>query len=391
MNTATLTTFEVSNVKTATEPLPEVSYKEAVEALLTAYMPLAYPGSSDRKGPRSAHNAPEHSTSHTVEACSRYHGRLLKRVWYHPLVTAAGWAFRAHYPLCLSPDMIWLMIIQGVANHINVHAEELRSRFVSHKGTISLHVRRDDFIKGSPENPWSDVFHEFSEQIRDHVGTSIDLFVPNFSTTGPVERAASEVVLLDAMQRYFKYYGSSACGIPTIALEGTPEDWKGLAERAQGFRELGLERWFDLLSPILDQFARAAQGDVDTAFWRSLYKYNSMSGGPKINGWITAFFPYRNDDRTGRASMPSLVLLGNDPEELERMLYPGEEPHWDIPGFSNLGFPSGLSKAPFRWDYHNRAYDMEFFGGFMGVAQHKETLAVRPEIGWAVREAPTHA
>ena len=35
MNTATMTTFEVSEVKRATEPLSEVPYKEAVEALIT--------------------------------------------------------------------------------------------------------------------------------------------------------------------------------------------------------------------------------------------------------------------------------------------------------------------------------------------------------------------
>jgi hypothetical protein len=388
MNTTTVTIFEVSNVKTATEPLPEVSYKEAVEALLTAYMPLADHGNYFKKRPGFPYNAPEHSTSQTVEACSRYHGRLLKRVWYHPLMAAAGCAFSAHRPLCLSPDMIWLTIIQGVANHINAHAEELRSRFVSHQGKTSLHVRRDDFIKGSPENPWSDVFHEFSEQIRDHVEAGIDLFVPNFSTTGPVERAAAEVVLLDAMQRYFKYSGSSLCGIPTIALEGTPEDWKGLAERAQGFRELGLEWWFDVLSPILDQFARAAQGDVDTTLWRSLYKYRSWSGGPKITGWITAFFPYCMDMSTGRTSVPSSVLFDGDQERQEIVFYLREHPPEMMPGWSITALPCGLSKAPFRWDYHNRAYDMEFFGGFVGVAQDQETLTLRPEIGWAVREAP---
>jgi hypothetical protein len=31
---------------------------------------------------------------------------------------------------------------------------------------------------------------------------------------------------------------------------------------------------------------------------------------------------------------------------------------------------------------------MEVLGGFVGVSQNKETLAVKPEIGWAVREAP---
>ena len=39
MKTATTTTFDVSDVKRATEPLPEVSYKEAVEALLTTGIP----------------------------------------------------------------------------------------------------------------------------------------------------------------------------------------------------------------------------------------------------------------------------------------------------------------------------------------------------------------
>ena len=185
-----------------------------------------------------------------------------------------------HRPLCLSPDMIWLMICQGVANHINAHAEELRPRIVSHQGKVTIEVRRDDFVKGSPENPWSEVFHEFSGQIREHVGSQIDLFLPAFSTTGPVEQAAAEVVLLDAMQSYFEHKLRSRCGIPSISLEGTHDDWKTLAERAQGFRGLGLELWLDVLSPILDQFTRAAQGDVDSSFWRSLYKHHDQSGGP---------------------------------------------------------------------------------------------------------------
>ncbi len=295
-----------------------------------------------------------------------------------------------HRPLCLSPDTIWLMIIQGVANHINAHAEELRPRIVSHQGKIDIEVRRDDFIKGSPENPWSEVFDDFSAQIRAQVGASIQSFIPRFSTTGPVERAAAEVVLLDAMQSYFEYQVYTACGIPSITLEGTYDDWKALAERVQGFREIGLGFWLDVLSPILNQFARASQGDVDPTFWPSLYKLNAQSGGPVITGWITAFFPYKKDHGTGRASVPVGVLFGDEKEMVERMLYPGEEPQWDTPGFTVPSFPSGLSKAPFRWNYLDRSFDIEFLGGFVGVAQDEQTLTLRPEIGWAVREAPTN-
>jgi hypothetical protein len=369
MSKLATTTFLVSDVEPATTPLLEIPYKEAIEALMRTAIPAG--------------------RSRSVEGCARYHGHLIAGVPFHPVVAAAHRAFMKHHPLCLLPDTIWLMTIHGVANHINVHAEKLRSRFVSYEGRIRIEVRRDDFIKGSPENAWSEVFDEFSAQIRDHIGPEIDLFLPAFSTTGPVERAAADVVLLDAMQSYFEYVVLSECGIPTIILEGTQEDWKTLVERVQGFREFGLESWIDVLSPILDQFARASQGDVDQPFWRSIYKFNDQSGGPIITGWITAFFPYLKNCRTRRATVPSRILIQDKRNDLEVMLYPGDEPEtgW-ASGPTMEQLPSGLSKAPFQWDYLERTFDMEFLGGFVGVAQDQETLTLRPEIGWAVREAP---
>ena len=63
-----------------------------------------------------------------------------------------------------------------------------------------------------------------------------------------------------------------------------------------------------------------------------------------------------------------------------------DEPEFDCgPRLADL--PSGLSKAPFRWQRLDWSFEMELLGGFVVVAQDGETLAVRPEIGWAVREA----
>jgi hypothetical protein len=50
--------------------------------------------------------------------------------------------------------------------------------------------------------------------------------------------------------------------------------------------------------------------------------------------------------------------------------------------------PIGISRAPFCWHYREQSFNMQFLGGFVGVCQDKDTLAVKPEIGWAVREAP---
>jgi hypothetical protein len=391
MNAATTTTFEVSDVVRATSPLPEVPYKQAVEALLTMVFPEHQRRIIKEMARRGFSKAvPEAPPPRSVEACARYHGRLLGGVQYHPVVAAVHLAFMDHRPLILSPDILWLMICQAVANHVNAHAEELRPRMVRHRGKVRIDVRRDDFVKGSPENPWPEVFAEFSEKVREHVGPAIELFLPSFSTTGPADRAAAEVVLLEAMRSFFHFALHSRCGIPAITLEGTPQDWETLADRAEAFADFGLEAWIGVLRPILRQFVRASQGDVDSSFWRSLYKLNGQSGGPVITGWITALFPYLKHYRTGEASVPVEEFFGEGPRSLEEMLYPGEGRRTNFdPGPTNEGLPGGLSKAPFRWEYLDRTFPMEFLGGFVGVAQDEGTLALRPEIGWAVREAAT--
>jgi hypothetical protein len=499
MTRVTTTTFLVSDVEPATTFLEEVPYKEGVETLLRTAAP--------------------NRRIRSVEACARYHGQLIARVPFHPVVAAAHRAFMDHRPLCLSPDIIWLMICQGVANHVNSNAEELRSRFVSQEGKIQISVRRDDIVKGSPENPWAEAIQELTKQVREHIGSAFDFFQPTFTTTGPVEQAAAGIVLLDAMQSYFDYDMETFCGILAITLERTLQDWQIVADRTEQFGPLDLEWWLEPLRPVLRQFVAAAQGEIDRPFWQSFYKYHDESGGPMLTGWISALFPYLKDSRTGLAIHRNPCLtsasqrvediddqiddeiddididfdidddididseideqledIGIDddediakaaqegampapPKKLNRLdlrrkqdigdpsrndafdaQYPSAEdrPRGIIPGTQedkedpdldddfdgdhddelvvgawlrpmpkrrwnddddDLGFgwgprisdlPSGISIAPFRWDYLKQSYNMQFFGGVVGVSQDKDTLAVKPEIGWAVGEAPAN-
>jgi hypothetical protein len=377
---ATCTEFEVAKVSPAKTVLPEVPYKDAVEAQLTA------PPSEWRREPQPTVTQP----TKRVEACSRYHGQLVAGVSFHPVIAAVHLAFNEHRPLVLSPDILWLLVAQGFANHINANAEELRSKFVKHSGKATIAVRRDDFIKGSPENPWPDVFGEFSSCIREHVGaTTHDQLLPNFSTTGPAERAAAEVVLLDAMQSFFSYECHTMCGIPQITLEGTADDWEVLAERTRGLGQFGLGWWTEALAPILDEFVAASRGQVNARFWGSIYKLDGGSGGPYTTGWITAFFPYLKNWQTGRASHQN-PWLAKGGKELQKLLYPpaASDPYRFGHGPTTDRFPSGLARAPFLWNYFDVPFEMEFLGGFVGVRQEADTLRLRPEIGWAVREQP---
>jgi Domain of unknown function (DUF4419) len=403
-------TFEVSAVKRATKPLREIAYHQAINSLLGQSLRyrkkrLEYFASfpvydaadaawmTKVKAKLAEFEANEATVTRPIEACSRYHGRLVAGVFAHPVVAALYRAFMEHRPLCLSPDMIWLLICQGVAEHVNFHADALRSQFVQHEGKAHIEVRRDDFIKGSPENPWSEVIDEFCRRVEEHIGSAHDLFIPRFSTTGPAERIAAEITLLDAMRSYFAYDLASLCGIPAITLEGTVDDWQQLADRTQNFGRLvrqfpglDLDWWLTPLQPVLEEFGAAAAGTVRQAFWQSIYKFNQFSGGAAVTGWITAFFPYLKDkfDKLTKINR----WIGQGGSRLEQIMSPQqEESYSQVDGPSPGDFPSGLARAPFTWRYRDQMFDMEFLGGFVGIAQDPVTLTLRPEIGWAFRTA----
>ena len=118
---------------------------------------------------------------------------------------------------------------QGFAIHVNKNAEKLRHTFVAHEGKKKLEIQMDCFIKGSPDNDWEEAFEEFSDEIRQNIGDKIhSLLTPDFSTTGRVEIAAAQSVLLNTIKEYEL---TTLCGIPFFTLEGTVEDWKKLREK----------------------------------------------------------------------------------------------------------------------------------------------------------------
>lgn len=296
----------------------------------------------------------------------------------NPLVMAANDAFFKHRPLVLSPDVVWLCLAQGFANHVNLNAEQLRERFVRHSGKEKLVVHRPDFFLGQP-NPWPEAFEEFSDQIAGHVGKLRDLVVADFSTTGPTERAATEILLMDTFQAYFEYEMLCGCGIPEVVLQGTVEDWRSIRVRAAVFSEYGLEAWTSVLLPILDRIVAAAEGEDDAVFWQSIFRYQSGSGGNLLTGWLQTLFPYLQnyDDE----------LVWNDymaKWKAAHESFDAKAAGWEFDGPGLGSFPRGLSSAPVKFTdvVSGDVTNLRFVAGLFGVCESDEGLA--PEIGWAI-------
>ena len=302
-----------------------------------------------------------------VEAVFDYHSECCANVATNPLITAAKLAHDQHRPLVLSPDMIWLSILQGLSIHVEENRIELKSEIVKENfGGQLIEVSTEDFPFGSPESPWAELVDEAAQSARRIVCKQFaDLFQISFSTTDKPVNVAMDLAFLSAVNAYISLYDNVLiCGIPQITLEGRPDDWQEIRSRVDQLDRFGLGWWTRYLREICDQFVSAAKGKIDLGFWRRIYQTDSTActEHDRITGWIGRLFPFVR-----------CALTGGEPQSFLR----------------NRGQPSRIVDFPFGLRSvllkSQRETTVRLLGGFVGIAQENETGRLRPKIGWAVQ------
>ncbi len=292
----------------------------------------------------------------------------------HGLVNAVYVAFSQHRPLVLTPDAIWMTLAQGFAHHITNHAEALRSSVVRHKGKMTLQA---ETVQLSSAQYWAEAVEQWSDGIKQHVQEDLyQLMLCDFSTTSPVIRTASQVVMMDAFQQYFDYALLCICGIPSITVRGSVDDWISIRKRVDVMATFHLDWWTDRLKPICDGFIATVQGTPSRQFWKHIYSPKEMYGGDLITGWVADLFPYVTHPVTNAPTIRNPILA------IPRESLTEED------GLSPRKIPVGLSRAPFtlKLASTDKSQEFELVAGFLGVTQHKDSGGLEPEIGWAVVE-----
>ena len=286
---------------------------------------------------------------------------------FHSLFNGMYQAYADHRPFVLSPDMIWLLISQGFARHVNANPENLRHHFVDFSGKATLVVVTKEIKLDDPQSPWEKIFPVFTSQIAEHTGSEIiDLLSSDFSTTTPVEKVASEITILETMKTYFEYVVMRiVCGIPEISLQGTTKDWKKILDRTKQLEKYDLTWWTSELEPILEEFIKASEGEINKEFWQGMFKYHSKDnpcGGPVtiIDGWIVKFFPYNNSGN--RNNLNTLTSSEYLPEEIVKV---------DV---NFIDLKTDITTP------------LELWAGFIGLEQNKDNYALTPKIGWMIRK-----
>lgn len=272
-------------------------------------------------------------------------------------------AFKEHRPITISPDIIWLLIIQGFVNHVNNNAESLRSMFVNFNGKQELTVKRDNMApQTATTNDWMEIFTEFVQQIEVFTGKEItETLEPDFTTTTIISRAVGQLSIMAAMKEYFDYHVIMCiCAFPFIVVEGSIEDWEKIISKLEKLRKYDLDDWVDKLTPILSKIVDTKRGKEDKKFWNDMIHIVPDKGPYEpgyIDGWFLNFFLYTiYGDRVG-----SRIYDKSD------------------------DLSSEMLTVPFKLTVSEQNYDCEFVAGFIGTAQVESDKSIKPQIHWMIR------
>ena len=292
-------------------------------------------------------------------------------------------AYADHHPLVLSPDVVWLIIAQNFSNYVNKHSEEMRDLFVEHEGKMKIVVTEDNDVlgKSGTKGDWEKLLSDFTAGVAANTkGDVAEMLTADFTTTGVTERIASQITLMDAVETFFEWWNMTvACGIPSITLTGTPDDWRKVQAKARSLEKYGLEKWSRQLDKVLAEFVKASEGQPDRVFWRSIVKKLRVdelkntrgcmvSDVTMLDGWFLTFFPDK--------------WFGVPPEEVA----------W------TSSMENEMVSVPFNQVYTHpvtneevEVVPMELWAGFVGVEVDSVTQAFTPKIGWLARVSDPEA
>jgi len=248
----------------------------------------------------------------------------------HPVLTGYYLAFLDHYPVVLSPDILWMLILQGFSHHVKLNYEKLRNKFVKVNTddiVVTQNANGDNNINNVSTNRWGDIFKDFVEKSKEYIdGAVLHLLTPYFSTTTSDIENASQIAITSIVSPYIKYIKKfkckpciGGCGFPYIKLQGTLQDYKQLKMKVEGLKGYLIDDWINKMLVDINKIIETKQGKIDKQFWDNMItnqkrEYFEKVLAPsseshyvtekkekiQIFGWIFDFFPHKIISKEGQ-------------------------------------------------------------------------------------------
>jgi len=265
-------------------------------------------------------------------------------------------AWNAHYNLVLDPDSVWLAICLPFSKYIYNNSEDLRKNFVDHEEKKELKV---DLTHIETNLAIESLVKEIANNIKDP--DFVPLLESNFTTTNIVSKNLSKLGIMKAMANYFSFKCCACCGLKSVELTGTRDDWIMIKDKVDAMKKYDVDgtvtKWTGLLNQVIDKFIEAFDGVVDSEFWNKIALESMGSGSSELTGWLVVFNPYSTNGR---------YLLGN-------RIY-GRIDSDDVCGYN--------IEVDMDVDDNGYEYKSKLRGGFYGCTLSGETIS--PKFGYGM-------
>jgi hypothetical protein len=299
---------------------------------------------------------------------------------FHSLLAAVQKAYADHRPLVLTPDHVWVTVLQGLALHNSQPGVQscYKVSELSDAGTVKC-------------NTWDDIYNAVSSHLVD--SSPFPSTFQSFTTTDTkAEKMAGMGAVAEPHEDNTCYNRQMQCGIPRITLQGSPADWDALLSKVENLLDrCDLQWWLCALKPVLTEFTKAARGQVRTEFWRNIYRFRPdevlATGCWFVSGWFMTLYPYITDgSKTKYTRNPQLRFLCQHNASFDWSTKPSSSsvcPMIDtFPILQTQNFPSGLSEIQFTCSKSGDR--MSVVSGFVGYCVGNLSNSVHPVLGWLV-------
>ncbi|MBR3669423.1 MAG: DUF4419 domain-containing protein [Fibrobacter sp.] len=321
-----------------------------------------------------------------------------KRKLPHPFVGMLGVAFANHHSIEIYPDDIWLMLMDGIRQHVKHNRDALKDKFVRDGADTNIVIIDNSLTPQSPPSAWkkdiTQIYDTLYKKLPEATRTAFEV---DFSTSTAIDKFVTKTMVMSISSEYYTYTIMTLCGIPQIFIKGNKQDWQKLKDSFDKLASiLDMTWWAEQIDPILNEFILTFDKKFNMEFWRGIYKYIPPGHGsgtvPHINGWITKFFPYIDkigQERMMMEQMPKEFIESLDDkmkEKVKKTLAEAKQPlkhrtDWDKP-LEYKDFTIGKNDIPVKWKYLGKEIPLQLSTGFWGVTIDPKTKHLKTIRGY---------
>ena len=231
---------------------------------------------------------------------------MIKGSTHNHLINAFIAAYNNHLPLRLRPDDILMALQMIIATCINNNSEKMRNLFVEHSDKMTLTVTRATFDLNYFCN-------QFKLLMQKNIKNPefITKYTTSFSTTSILHSTISNMFLMNSLKEYFSFEMILDCGIPSVILEGTQEDWLQLKDFYEYFKNFLKDTelkdfflHFDIIFYMFIEMRLLQEEGIAEAtnnmkkLWERVISFIPQGSGSDtiLGGWARLLVPYSSEN-----------------------------------------------------------------------------------------------